>query len=130
MRLPEATLDRYPRLMSGGQRQRVGLIRALMLDPELLLLDEPLGALDPITRSELQTDLKAIFSELKKTVLIVTHDLSEAAFFGDFIAIMREGRILQQGTVDELTRAPADPYIARFIQAQHPPTAPGSEQVS
>jgi osmoprotectant transport system ATP-binding protein len=130
MRLPEATLERYPRLMSGGQRQRVGLIRALMLDPELLLLDEPLGALDPITRSELQTDLKAIFSELKKTVLVVTHDLAEAAFFGDFIAVMREGRVLQQGTLDELTRAPADEYITRFIQAQHPTIAPRSEQVS
>jgi osmoprotectant transport system ATP-binding protein len=130
MRLPEATLERYPRLMSGGQRQRVGLIRALMLDPELLLLDEPLGALDPITRSELQTDLKLIFSELKKTVLVVTHDLSEAAFFGDFIAIVREGQILQQGTLDELTHAPSDEYITRFVRAHHPAIGRRSEQVS
>lgn len=120
MRLPETTLERYPRMLSGGQRQRVGLMRALMLDPELLLLDEPLGALDPITRSELQIDLKVIFSELKKTVLIVTHDLSEAAFFGDFIAVMREGRIVQQGSLDQLTDKPADEYITRFIRAQYP----------
>jgi osmoprotectant transport system ATP-binding protein len=130
MRLPEATLERYPRLMSGGQRQRVGLIRALMLDPELLLLDEPLGALDPITRSELQTDLKLIFSELKKTVLVVTHDLAEAAFFGDFIAVMREGQILQQGTLDELTQSPSDEYITRFVRAHHPAIVRPSEQAS
>jgi osmoprotectant transport system ATP-binding protein len=130
MRLPETSLERYPRMLSGGQRQRVGLIRALMLDPELLLLDEPLGALDPITRSELQTDLKAIFSELKKTVLIITHDLSEAAFFGDFIAVMRGGKILQQGSLQQLTDAPADEYITRFIRAQHPVAPLQPEQVS
>jgi osmoprotectant transport system ATP-binding protein len=129
MRLPEAALERHPRLLSGGQRQRVGLMRALMLDPELLLLDEPLGALDPITRSELQTDLRTIFSELKKTVIVVTHDLAEAAFFGDFIAVMREGRILQRGTLADFTDHPADPYITRFIRAQHPALAP-AEQVS
>jgi osmoprotectant transport system ATP-binding protein len=121
MRLPEEALARYPRTLSGGQRQRVGLMRALMLDPELLLLDEPLGALDPITRAELQTDLRAIFNQLRKTVLIVTHDLAEAAFFGDFIAIMRGGQILQRGTLRELQEQPADPFIARFIHAQHSP---------
>jgi osmoprotectant transport system ATP-binding protein len=130
MRLPEAALERHPRLLSGGQRQRVGLMRALMLDPELLLLDEPLGALDPITRAELQTDLRTIFSELKKTVLVVTHDLAEAAFFGEFIAVMREGRILQRGTLRDLTDHPADPFITRFIRAQHPAFAAPAEQVS
>jgi osmoprotectant transport system ATP-binding protein len=130
MRLPEAALARHPRLLSGGQRQRVGLMRALMLDPELLLLDEPLGALDPITRSELQTDLRAIFSELKKTVLVVTHDLAEAAFFGDFIAVVREGQILQRGTLADLTDNPADPFITRFIRAQHPVFHPGAEHGS
>lgn len=130
MRLPETALARHPRLLSGGQRQRVGLMRALMLDPELLLLDEPLGALDPITRAELQTDLRTIFSELKKTVLIVTHDLAEAAFFSDFIAVMREGRILQRGTLADLTDHPADPYVARFIRAQHPALTVPAEQVS
>ena len=118
MRLPEDALSRFPRTLSGGQRQRVGLMRALMLDPELLLLDEPLGALDPITRAELQDDLRAIFNQLQKTVLIVTHDLAEAAFFGDFLAVMREGRILQRGTLRELLDAPADPYVSRFVHAQ------------
>lgn len=127
MRLPETALERHPRALSGGQRQRVGLMRALMLDPELLLLDEPLGALDPITRSELQTDLRAIFAQLRKTVLIVTHDLAEAAFFGDFIAVMREGQVLQRGTLRELTDNPADPYIARFIRAQRPSLFPPPE---
>jgi len=120
MRLPEEALARHPRALSGGQRQRVGLMRALMLDPELLLLDEPLGALDPITRSELQTDLRAIFSELRKTVVIVTHDLAEAAFFGDFIAVMRGGAIVQRGSLSDLTERPSDPYVERFIQAQRP----------
>ncbi len=120
MRLPETVLTRHPRALSGGQRQRVGLMRALMLDPELLLLDEPLGALDPITRMELQTDLRAIFSELKKTVLIVTHDLAEAAFFGEFIAVMREGEIVQSGTLTDLIERPADPFVTRFIRAHQP----------
>jgi osmoprotectant transport system ATP-binding protein len=120
MRLPEEALARHPRALSGGQRQRVGLMRALMLDPELLLLDEPLGALDPITRSDLQMDLKAIFAELKKTVVIVTHDLAEAAFFGEFIAVMRDGRIVQGGTLADLIERPADPFVTRFVQAQQP----------
>jgi osmoprotectant transport system ATP-binding protein len=120
MRLPEEALARHPRALSGGQRQRVGLMRALMLDPELLLLDEPLGALDPITRSDLQMDLRAIFAELKKTVVIVTHDLAEAAFFGEFIAVMREGQIVQGGTLADLLERPADPFVTRFVQAQQP----------
>jgi osmoprotectant transport system ATP-binding protein len=130
MRLPEEALARHPRALSGGQRQRVGLMRALMLDPELLLLDEPLGALDPITRSELQADLRAIFAELKKTVVIVTHDLAEAAFFGEFIAVMRDGQIVQCGTLADLTERPADPFVTRFVQAQQPAVAAPTGQVS
>jgi len=121
MRLPAEALQRHPRALSGGQRQRVGLMRALMLDPEWLLLDEPLGALDPITRSELQHDLRAIFASLKKTVLIVTHDVGEAAFFGDIIVMMRDGAIVQQGKMEDLLEHPADPFVTRFIQAQLPP---------
>ena len=82
VRLPPALLDRYPGEMSGGQRQRVGLMRALFLDPELLLLDEPLGAIDPLVRAELQDDLAAIFARVGTSVVLVTHDLAEAAFFG------------------------------------------------
>ena len=81
-------LDRYPAELSGGQRQRVGLMRALMLDPAVLLMDEPLGALDPITRAQLQGDLRDIFRDLHKTVVLVTHDLAEAAFFADDVVLL------------------------------------------
>ena len=116
--LPASDLERYPVELSGGQRQRVGLMRALMLDPEVLLLDEPLGALDPMVRSRLQTDLKSIFEKLGKTVLLVTHDMGEAGYLADRIVLMREGRIVQQGTLDEFQRAPAEPFVSEFLQAQ------------
>src|SRR5205807_7363624 len=93
-RFSENLLRRYPRELSGGQRQRVGLMRALMLSPELLLLDEPLGALDPLVRASLQQDLKHIFARLAQTVLLVTHDLAEAAYLGDHIVLMNEGKIV------------------------------------
>ena len=118
VRLPAAALARYPQDLSGGQRQRVGLMRALMLDPPLLLLDEPLGALDPITRLELQDELKAIFFRLHKTVLLVTHDMNEAAHFGDRIVLLRAGSIVQQGTLQDLLTRPAEPYVREFIRAQ------------
>jgi osmoprotectant transport system ATP-binding protein len=123
--LPAETLDRYPAQISGGQRQRVSLMRALMLDPEVLLLDEPLGALDPIIRSELQSDLRRIFQALGKTVVLVTHDVGEAAFLGDLLVLMREGRIVQQGSLRELLQTPADPFVTRFINAQHNPLETG-----
>ncbi len=119
--LPAESLDRYPAQLSGGQRQRVSLMRALVLDPDLLLLDEPLGALDPIIRSELQEDLKAIFNAVAKTVVLVTHDLGEAAFFGHRIVLLRDGRIVQQGTLADLVKTPADPFVTRFINAQRSP---------
>ena len=112
--------ERFPGELSGGQRQRVGLMRALMLDPQLLLFDEPLTALDPMVRASLQTDLKCIFQTLKKTVVLVTHDLSEAGFLGDEIALMRNGKILQQGALEELRETPADPFVTEFISAQRP----------
>lgn len=121
VRLDASLLRRYPAELSGGQRQRVGIMRALMLDPQLLLLDEPMGALDPIVRARLQNDLKRIFSELGKTVLLVTHSLDEAAYLGDDVALMREGRVLQRGTMRELTDAPADPFVREFIEAQRAP---------
>jgi osmoprotectant transport system ATP-binding protein len=117
-RLPADALSRYPVELSGGQRQRVGLMRALMLDPEVLLLDEPLGALDPMIRAELQDDLVAIFEKLGKTVVLVTHDLAEAAFLGHRIVLLREGRIVQEGTLDELVHQPADPFVTAFVNAQ------------
>ena len=120
-RFPRDGLDRYPAQLSGGQRQRVSLMRSLMLDPGLLLMDEPLGALDPLIRSDLQKELKTIFRKLHKTVLVVTHDLGEAAYLGDTIVLMRDGLIIQQGTISELVNAPADPFVTRFINAQRSP---------
>ena len=119
--LPESLFERYPIELSGGQRQRVSLMRALMLDPMLLLLDEPLGALDPMIRYELQQELKAIFAKLRKTVLMVTHDIAEAAFFGHSLVLMREGAVVQQGSLASLVQAPADAFVGRFITAQKGP---------
>lgn len=122
-RLEAGLLGRHPAELSGGQAQRVSLMRALMLEPDVLLLDEPLGALDPITRSELQQDLRRIFQALGKTVVLVTHDVGEAAFFAHRLALLRDGRILQEGTWSELCHAPADSFVTRFLRAQLPPPA-------
>lgn len=117
-RFPAAALGRYPKQLSGGQRQRVALMRALMLDPEVLLLDEPLGALDPMIRYELQTDLRHIFQTLRKTVVLVTHDLAEAGYFADEVVLLRNGRIEQQGPMQLLLEAPATAFVAQFVGAQ------------
>lgn len=121
VQLPPEALDRFAGGLSGGQRQRVGLMRALMLDPKIVLLDEPLGALDPITRSELQAQLKGIFDHLGKTVLLVTHDMGEAAYFGSTIVLMRDGQVIQRGSLDDLLDRPAEPYVRDFIRAQRSP---------
>ncbi len=118
---PREGFDRYPVQLSGGQRQRVALMRALMLNPDVLLLDEPLGALDPMIRSELQADLRKIFQTLGKTVVMVTHDMGEAGFFGDTIVLLRDGQIVQQGTLKELVQSPATPFVQQFINAQRSP---------
>jgi osmoprotectant transport system ATP-binding protein len=116
--LPPSALERYPAELSGGQRQRVALMRGLMLNPGALLLDEPLGALDPIVRHELQDELKHIFDQLGKTVIVVTHDIAEAAWFADRIVLMRQGQVVQDGCLDDLRLRPADPFVTRFVQAQ------------
>ncbi len=118
---PERGLERFPSELSGGQAQRVSLMRALMLGPDVILLDEPLGALDPVTRFELQTDLKAVFQKLGKTVVLVTHDIGEAAYFGHTLVLMRDGHIIQEGTLEQLVKAPADPFVTRFVRAQRTP---------
>lgn len=117
-RFSEDLLGRYPAELSGGQRQRVSLMRALMLSPELLLLDEPLGALDPLVRAALQKDLKEIFARLGQTALLVTHDLAEAAYLGGEIVLMNEGRIVQQGSIADLREKPATEFVSEFINAQ------------
>jgi osmoprotectant transport system ATP-binding protein len=123
-RFDPALLARRPGELSGGQRQRVSLMRALMLDPDALLLDEPLGALDPMIRYELQNDLSAIFRRLNKTVVLVTHDLAEAAYFADTIVLLNTGRVVQQGAYDDLVRSPADGFVRAFLRAQRPMTQP------
>src|SRR6202140_3248124 len=117
-RFPENLLGRYPLELSGGQRQRVSLMRALMLSPELLLLDEPLGALDPLVRAALQKDLKEIFARLQQTALLVTHDLAEAAYLGDEIVLVNEGQIVQQGSITDFREHPVNDFVSEFINAQ------------
>jgi osmoprotectant transport system ATP-binding protein len=108
-------LERYPAELSGGQRQRVGLMRALLLDPPLLLLDEPLGALDAIVRGRLQKDLRAIFERLGKAVLLVTHDIAEAGVLAAEVAVMDAGRVVQRGPMGELVARPATPFVRELL---------------
>jgi len=117
-RLPSDALARYPAELSGGQRQRVALMRALMVDPDALLLDEPLGALDPIVRHELQEQLQRIFGELGKTVIVVTHDLAEAAWFAPRLVLLRRGAVVQDGSYADLRDRAADDFARQFVQAQ------------
>src|SRR6478609_11549349 len=117
-RFSEKLLPRYPLELSGGQRQRVSLMRALMLSPELLLLDEPFAALDPLVRLNLQRDLKEICAQLQQTVLVVTHDLPEAAFLANDIVLVNEGRIVQRGSIADLRAKPANEFAREFISAQ------------
>jgi osmoprotectant transport system ATP-binding protein len=114
--LERADAKRYPAQLSGGQRQRVGLARALAADPPLLLMDEPFGALDPITRHRLQLEVRRLQHEVAKTVIFVTHDIDEAILMGDRIAILREGGVLAQyDTPDAILAHPADDFVAQFI---------------
>lgn len=127
-RFPMDGLDRYPVQLSGGQRQRVSLMRSLMLDPKVLLLDEPLGALDPMIRHELQRDLRNIFRTLAKTVVMVTHDMCEASYLGQQLVLMREGRIVQIGTSVQLMNQPVERFVADFVNAQKSPL--GDQEVA
>ncbi len=108
-------MDRFPGELSGGQRQRVGLMRALLLDPPLLLLDEPLGALDAIVRGRLQKDLRGIFERLGKAVLLVTHDIAEAGVLAAEVAVMDAGRVVQRGPMRELVLRPATPFVRELL---------------
>jgi osmoprotectant transport system ATP-binding protein len=106
---------RYPRQLSGGQQQRVGVLRSLAVDPPVILMDEPFGALDPISREVLQTELKRLLAKLRKTIVFVTHDIDEALRLGDRIAIFREGDLLQVDTPNALLRAPKDEFVEKFL---------------
>jgi osmoprotectant transport system ATP-binding protein len=112
---PEHFANRYPRELSGGQQQRVGVARALAVDPPIVLMDEPFGAVDPITRKQLQRELRRIQEEVRKTIVFVTHDIAEAFLLGDRIVLMAEGRIVQNGAPSDLLRNPADPFVTAFI---------------
>jgi osmoprotectant transport system ATP-binding protein len=113
---PDEHGHRYPRQLSGGQRQRVGLARAMAADPPLMLMDEPFGAIDPITRERLQNDFLRLHREIRKTVVFVTHDIDEAIKMGDRICILREGGVLAQyDTPEAILAAPADEFVARFV---------------
>ena len=113
---PDEHARRYPRQLSGGQRQRVGLARAMAADPPLMLMDEPFGAIDPITRERLQNDFLRLHREIRKTVVFVTHDIDEAIKMGDRICILREGGVLAQyDTPEAILAAPADDFVAAFV---------------
>lgn len=114
--LDQSLGQRYPDQLSGGQQQRVGVARALAADPNILLMDEPFGAVDPLVRVDLQRELMRLQKELRKTILFVTHDIDEALTLGDQIAVMQEGgQIAQVGTAREIAQEPANDFVARFI---------------
>jgi len=114
----ENRLRLFPIELSGGEKQRVSLMRALITDPEILLFDEPLAALDPMIRSNLQKDLKIIFRKLKKTVIWVTHDIGEAGYLGDTIVLLKDGTIVQSGDIIQLLKSPKNTFVTNFINAQ------------
>jgi osmoprotectant transport system ATP-binding protein len=116
--LDAAILNRFPHEMSGGQMQRVAIMRAAMMDPTVMLLDEPMAALDPLIRRSLQSELKGIFARLGKTVLLVTHDLGEAVYLAQSMTLLHQGAVVQSGTYADLLRQPADPFVTSFINAQ------------
>ena len=118
VQVEEKTLDLYPSMLSGGEKQRVALMRALMCDPDILLMDEPLGALDPIKRNLLQEELHNIFKKLKKTVVFVTHDIFEASYLSQNVILMSKGTTVQEGPFKSLITNPANEFVSIFIQAQ------------
>ena len=126
--LEPVILGQYPFEMSGGQQQRVAIMRAAMMEPDVMLLDEPMAALDPLIRRSLQQELKSIFQRLGKTVLLVTHDLGEAVFLAEQMTLLHDGKIVQSGTYRDLLLRPADPFVTAFINAQR--TVPEAAEVA
>src|ERR1700691_816235 len=120
-------LTHFPREMSGGQKQRVAIMRAAMMDPAVMLLDEPMAALDPLIRRSLQQELKSIFQHLCKTVLLVTHDLGEAVYLAEQLTMLHEGKMVQTGTYRDLLQHPANTFVTQFINAQR--TVPDASEL-
>ena len=118
VQVEEKVLELFPSLLSGGEKQRVSLMRALMCDPDILLMDEPLGALDPIKRNLLQEELHNIFKKLKKTVIFVTHDIFEASYLSQNVILMSKGTVAQKGSFKSFLTSPSSKFVSRFIQAQ------------
>ncbi len=125
---PKVVGDRFPHQLSGGQRQRVGVARALAADPALILMDEPFGALDPITRREVQDEFRKLQRDLNQTVILVTHDLREACRMADRLALVAGGKLVQYGTAADFLERPADDFVRSFFQdarAVSPIAGPG-----
>ena len=112
---PAEFAHRYPHQLSGGQQQRIGVLRALAADPAVILMDEPFGAVDPLTRAKLQQELKALHTRLKKTILLVTHDIEEAFRLADRVLLMQGGRIVQLGVPADLLERPATSFVREYI---------------
>lgn len=128
--LDEELKERYPAELSGGQQQRVGIARALAASPEILLMDEPFGAVDEITRAQLQSELRQIYERTRITVLFVTHDIGEALKLGTKVLVMDQGEIQQYGTPEELLRHPATPFVERLVEKERRTCRIPEEQLS
>lgn len=118
---PETYRDRRPSELSGGQQQRIGVVRALAGNPDIILMDEPFSALDPISREQLQKDIRQLQADIQKTIVFVTHDIDEALALGDRICLMKEGSIVQVGSREELVNEPADDFVKNFIGDRRDP---------
>lgn len=118
MGLDPKLLSRYPLELSGGQRQRFGVARALFLNPTIILFDEPLGALDPVTKNKIQDELKSLLSKMNKTAVWVTHDIGEAAFLSDTVTVLLNGQLVQHGSFHELSKNPIHPYVTELLTSQ------------
>lgn len=127
---PEIYADRYPSELSGGEQQRIGVLRALAVEPDLILMDEPFGALDPITRDQLQVEIKELQQNLKKTIVFVTHDMDEALQLADTIVLMKDGKIVQQASPEEMLAHPANDFVREFIGESRLAAQPDSTPVA
>ncbi|CZB17275.1 ATP-binding cassette domain-containing protein [Streptococcus suis] len=115
---PDSYLDRFPKDLSGGEKQRIGILRAIIANPKVLLMDEPFSALDPISKAQLQDLIKELHEEFKMTTVFVTHDMDEAVKLADRICLMQDGQVVQLGSPDELRNRPANDFVKEFIRAR------------